>query len=156
MPASVGYHPGFHWPLPYGQPRSSHYIEFEVDEPDPVRRLNAAGLLTPARHPTPISDRRLTLSDELFQEDVIIFDHIRSRSITYGADNGPRIRVSYPDAPYLGIWTKPQAPFICLEPWHGVADPEGFAGDFRTKLGVFRVAAGAAASTQMSITLLAP
>jgi galactose mutarotase-like enzyme len=154
LPASVGHHPGFRWPLPFGRPRSSHFIEFALDEPDPVRRLNAAGLLTPERHPTPISHRRLTLADALFQDDVIIFDQIRSRHVTYGADEGPRIRVSYPDAPYLGIWTKPQAPFICIEPWHGVADPEGFGGDFTAKPGVFTLAAGAAMSTQMTVTLL--
>jgi galactose mutarotase-like enzyme len=154
MPASVGYHPGFRWPLPFGGARSSHFIEFAMDEPDPVRRLNAAGLLTAERHPTPISHRRLTLGDGLFQDDVIIFDRIQSRHVTYGADEGPRIRVGYPDAPYLGIWTKPQAPFICIEPWHGVADPEGFTGDFRTKPGVFTVAAGSALSTQLIVTLL--
>ena len=155
MPASVGYHPGFRWPLPFGRPRSSHFIDFAMDEPDPVRQLNSAGLLTPERHPTPVSQRRLVLEDALFEQDVIIFDQIRSRHVTYGADDGPRIRVSYPDAPYLGIWTKPQAPFICIEPWHGVADPEGFTGDFNTKPGVFTVAAGTAASTQMTMTLLA-
>ena len=156
MPASVGYHPGFRWPLPFGRERSSHFIEFEVDEPDPVRRLNTAGLLTPERHPTPISHRRLTLADGLFRDDVIIFDQIRSRHVIYGADNGPRIRVSYPDAPYLGIWTKPHAPFICIEPWHGVADPEGFTGDFTAKPGVFTVSAGAALSAQLIVTLLEP
>jgi galactose mutarotase-like enzyme len=154
MPASIGYHPGFRWPLPFGGPRSSHFIEFAMDEPDPVRRLNSAGLLTPERYPTPISDRRLTLRDALFKDDVIIFDQIRSSHVTYGAENGPRIRVGYPDAPYLGIWTKPGAAFVCIEPWHGVADPEGYTGDFRTKPGVFTVAAGASLSTQLTMTLL--
>jgi len=154
MPASIGYHPGFRWPLPFGRPRSSHFIEFAMDEPDPARRLNAAGLLTPERHPTPISHRYLKLEDALFQDDVIIFDQIRSRHVTYGAEDGPRIRLSFPDAQYLGIWTKPRAPFICMEPWHGIADPEGFTGDFRTKLGVFTVAPGTAMSTQMTMTLL--
>jgi galactose mutarotase-like enzyme len=154
MPASIGYHPGFRWPLPFGRPRSSHFIEFAMEEPDPVRRLNTAGLLTPERHPTPIAHRRLMLGDALFQDDVIIFDRIRSRHVTYGADEGPRIRVSYPDAPYLGIWSKPQAPFICIEPWHGVADPEGFTGDFKTKPGVVTVAADAVLSAQLTVTLL--
>jgi galactose mutarotase-like enzyme len=153
MPASFGYHPGFRWPLPYGRARSSHFIEFASDEPAPVRRLNADGLLTPERHPTPICARRLVLADALFQNDAVIFDEIRSRSVTYGADDGPRIRVSYPDAPYLGIWTKPGAHFICIEPWHGVADPEGFSGDFRAKPGVFTLAAGAVQSIKMAITL---
>ena len=53
-----------------------------MDEPDPVRRLNSAGLLTPERYPTPISHRRLTLRDALFENDVIIFDQIRSRHVS--------------------------------------------------------------------------
>lgn len=153
MPASFGYHPAFRWPLPFGQPRLSHFIEFANDEPAPVRRLDADGLLTPARHPTPVSQRRLDLADALFQDDVIIFDEIRSRSVTYGAGIGPRIQVSFPDTPYLGVWTKPQANFICIEPWHGVADPEDFSGDFGAKPGVFTVGAGAALPIKMAITL---
>ena len=54
MPASFGYHPAFRWPLPFGGARSSHVVEFEADEPQPVRRLDAAGLLTPIQHPTPL------------------------------------------------------------------------------------------------------
>jgi galactose mutarotase-like enzyme len=154
MPASFGYHPAFRWPLPFGRARSSHFIEFASDEPAPIRRLNADGLLTPLRHPTPISHRRLALVDTLFRDDVIIFDEIRSRCVTYGADDGPRIRVTYPDAPYLGLWTKPQADFICIEPWHGVADPEGFSGDFTAKTGVFMVAPGAALRIEMAIALI--
>jgi galactose mutarotase-like enzyme len=154
MPASVGYHPGFRWPLPFEQLRSSHFIEFASEEAAPIRRLNIDGLLTAERHPTPVSGRRLALADVLFRDDVIIFDEIRSRCVTYGAEAGPRIQVSYPDAPYLGLWTKPRANFICIEPWHGVADPVGFCGDFRTKPGVFAVAAGAVFATTMIITLM--
>ncbi len=61
MPASFGYHPGFRWPLPFGQPRAAHFIEFESDEPAAVKRIDSAGLLTPVRHPTPIANRRLAL-----------------------------------------------------------------------------------------------
>jgi galactose mutarotase-like enzyme len=154
MPASFGYHPAFRWPLPFGQARSAHFIEFADDEPAPVRRLDSDGLLTPARHPTPVSHRRVELNDALFQDDVIIFDQIRSRCVTYGASGGPRIRLSFADAPYLGVWTKPKADFICIEPWHGVSDAEGFSGDFRAKTGVFTVAAGAALPIKMTITLL--
>jgi galactose mutarotase-like enzyme len=156
MPASFGYHPAFRWPLPYGQARESHGVEFETDEPAPVRRLNADGLLTAQRHPTPVSGRRLALDDALFWDDVIIFDALSSRSVTYGAANAPRIRVHFPDTPYFGIWTKPhRAGFICLEPWHGVTDPEGYAGDFREKPGVFMVAPGDAAPVKMMIEWLA-
>jgi galactose mutarotase-like enzyme len=152
MPASFGYHPGFRWPLPYGQPRTSHFIEFEREESAPIRRIDAAGLLTPARHPTPVSQRRLALADALFLDDVLIFDEVKSRSVMYGSDQGPRIRVSFPDAPYLGIWTKPGAQFICIEPWHGITDRQGFSGDLRDKEGVFILPAGNACATMMAIT----
>jgi galactose mutarotase-like enzyme len=154
MPASFGYHPGFCWPLPFGQPRASHFIEFEADEPAGVRRIDAAGLLTPARHPTPILNRRLDLTDALFQEDVLILDRVRSRSVTYGSRDGPRLRISFPDTPYLGLWTKPGAPFICIEPWHGITDPQGFSGDFSEKPGVFVLKPTAAFTAKMDITLL--
>jgi len=154
MPASFGYHPAFRWPLPFGQARSAHFIEFEAAEPAPIRRLDAGGLLTPVHHPSPLVDRRLALDDALFAHDVIIFDALRSRSVHYGADTGPRLRVSFADVPFLGIWTKPHADFICIEPWHGVADPQGYAGDFRAKPGVFNVVAGGGTAIRMEITLL--
>jgi galactose mutarotase-like enzyme len=155
MPASFGYHPAFRWPLPYGEARAAHRIEFASDEPSPVRRLDANGLLSPERHPSPIIERRLALEDRLFDEDALIFDDLRSRFVSYGAPHGPRIRVDFADAPYLGLWTKPGAPFICIEPWHGIADPKGYAGDFRAKPGVFTVAPGESKAIQMAIALLA-
>jgi galactose mutarotase-like enzyme len=154
MPASFGHHPAFRWPLPFGQPRSSHVIQFETDEPAPVRRINAAGLLTPDRHPTPIAHRSLALTDALFQDDVLILDQIKSRSVIYGSNEGQRIKVSFPDAPYMGLWTKPGANFICIEPWHGITDCDGFSGDFKEKMGVFIVPAGEAFSTTMAVTLV--
>jgi galactose mutarotase-like enzyme len=154
MPASFGFHPAFRWPFPFGRARESHFIEFADDEPAPMRRLDGDGLLTPERLPTPISHRCLALEDSLFENDALIFDEIRSRSLTYGAADGPRIQVGFPDSPYLGIWTKPKANFICIEPWNGVADPEGFSGDFAAKPGVFVVRAGCALPIRMTVTLL--
>jgi galactose mutarotase-like enzyme len=154
MPASFGYHPAFRWPLPFGQPRASHFIEFAHEEPAAVRRIDAAGLLTPVRHPAPIANRRLDLTDALFQEDVLIFDRLKSRSVSYGSTLGPRLRIDFPDASYLGVWTKPGARFICIEPWHGITDPEGFAGDLMHKPGVRVLEGGDAFFAKMDITLL--
>jgi galactose mutarotase-like enzyme len=154
LPASFGFHPAFRWPLPYGEPRAAHFMEFAQSEPRPVRRLDSAGLLTPERHPTPVVNRRLALEDSLFQNDALIFDALDSRSIDYSAAAGPKIRVSFPDTPYLGLWSKPGAGFICIEPWHGIADPQGFAGDFSTKPGVFTLAPGVQKSIEMTVSLV--
>ena len=153
MPASLGFHPGLRWPLPYGATRGAHFIEFEADEPAPVRRINSDGLLVPEGFPTPVVNRRLMLSEDLFRDDVLIIDQLNSRSLRYGPAGGPVIEVRFPDARYLGLWTKPGAPFICIEPWQGITDPAGFSDDFTRKPGVFSVVPGASHSLNMGITL---
>jgi galactose mutarotase-like enzyme len=144
LPASLGFHPAFRWPLDPRLPRGSHLLEFEVPEPAPIRRLGPDGLLLPERMPTPVRGRRLGLNDGLFRDDVVIFDQLRSRSVTFGAldADGPRIEVGFPDATHLGVWTRPGAPFLCIEPWLGVADPGGFRGELWDKPGIFRLASG--------------
>ena len=153
MPASFGYHPAFRWPLPYGAARALHAIDFDLEEPEPIRRLDTAGLVTPMPYPTPIRARRLLLDDELFKDDVVIFAAIRSQGVRYGAGTGPGLALQFPDTPYLGLWSKPGAPFICIEPWHGMADPVGFAGDFTEKPGVFIVPSDAHRELTMQVTL---
>lgn len=154
MPASLGYHPAFAWPLPDGQERAAHFIEFEADEPAPIRVLDGNGLLLPQPRPTPVENRRLTLRDELFVNDALIFDRIVSRTVTYGSDVGLRIAISFPGIPYLGVWTKPGANFICIEPWQGVTDPQGFHGQLEDKPGSLRIAPGNVAAVAMAITVL--
>jgi galactose mutarotase-like enzyme len=144
------------WPLPYGEARSAHDIEFEADEPGALRRIDAQGLLLPEHLATPIANRRLALADALFEEVALIFERLKSSYVTYGASSGPRIRVSFPDTPYLGVWSKPGAPFVCIEPWHGITDPQGYSGDFSQKPGIFTVRPGSAFDVKMDITLLDP
>jgi galactose mutarotase-like enzyme len=136
MPASLGFHPAFRWPLPGGSSRATHVIDFEHAEPAPIRRLDSAGLLKPDALPTPLQGSQLSLRDDLFEADALIFDHLASRRVRYHGETGPRITVSFPDATHLGIWTKPGAGYVCIEPWHGVADRADFTGEFDTKPGV--------------------
>jgi len=152
MPVSFGFHPAFRWPLPYGQPRAAHAIAFEQPEPSSVRRLDN-GLLSAARHTTPVQGNRLELDDGLFTDDALIFDQIASRRVTYGAGTAPRIEVDFPGMPYLGVWSKPGAGFICIEPWQGFADPVGFDGELQKKPGTLLVAPGSTAVFAIGIGL---
>jgi galactose mutarotase-like enzyme len=153
MPASFGFHPALRWPMPFGQPRAEHSLEFEKDEPAPIRRINPDGVVIAEGFPTPVQGDRLELIDDLFVNDALIFDALRSQKLRYGGKDGPHLEVAFPDTPYLGIWTRPGAGFICIEPWHGIADPAGFDGDIRTKPGIFEVAPGSTYDIAMSITL---
>jgi len=153
LPASFGFHPAFAWPLPYGGARGDHRIVFSADEPDAVRAIAADGTIAAGTNPSPLDGRTLALTDELFAHDALVWDAVRSDAVTYGAPDGPRLRIAFPDTPMLGIWTKPGAAFVCVEPWHGIADPEGYGGEFRDKPGVFEVAPGGEKRIVMSVTL---
>jgi galactose mutarotase-like enzyme len=153
MPASFGYHPAFRWPLPYGEDRAAHRIRFAEDEPAPVRYLDAEGLILPQEFPTPIAGRTLVLADELFTRDAIVMDRIASQSLTYGAATGPQLAIGFPDTPQLGLWTKPGAGYVCIEPWQGHADPQGFHGDLTEKPGMMHIAPGQSHRCTMTVTL---
>ncbi len=152
LPASFGFHPAFAWPLPYGAAKEAHRVLFASEEPAPLIRLED-GLFAGDR-PSPLEGRTLPLSDALFADDALVWAGVRSQSVTYGAPEGPQLEIAFPDTPDLGIWTKPGSRFLCIEPWHGHADPAGFAGDFRDKPGVFAVAPGGEKWIAMRVTLL--
>lgn len=155
MPAQFGFHPAFAWPLPFGEPREAHRITFDADEPERLLRVAPDGLIAPERRDNPLEGRVLHLEDSLFTDDALVFDPLHSDKVRYGAGAGPALEVAVPDTPRLGIWTKPGAHFICIEPWHGLADPEGFTGELRDKPGVFEIAPGAEKRIAMSVTLAA-
>ena len=152
MPVSFGFHPAFRWPLPYGAPREAHAIRFEHEEAAPIRRP-VDGLIGRNAEPIPVHGRTLLLHDSLFEMDAVVFDRLESRFVEYGAPNGGSIRVDFPDMPHLGIWTKPGAGFICIEPWQGHADPEGFDDEFAAKPGVVLIQPSATRNFTMIVTV---
>jgi galactose mutarotase-like enzyme len=151
MPASFGFHPALRWPLPYGKPRAAHDVVFEKDEPAPIRRP-VDGLLSTAQFPTPVHDRRLALHDGLFEDGALIWDRLASRSVVYGG----AVRIDFPRMPHLGIWTRPGAGYLCIEPWQGYASPEGFDGEFADKPGMVAIASGKTETFAMSISVSPP
>ncbi len=155
IPASFGFHPAFAWPLPYDAPREQHRILFARQEPGNLRELAHDGTIAPTDRPSPLDGRALRLRDDLFSDDALIWDPVQSQHVTYGAFGAPTLDVVFPDTPKLGIWTKPGAAYICIEPWHGIADPTGYTGEFRDKPGVFEIPVGGEKVITMSVTLTA-
>jgi galactose mutarotase-like enzyme len=140
LPASLGAHPAFNWPLLPGLPKEACSIRFSREEPEPIRRLND-GLLREKPEPTPVQGKLLALSEQLFRDDAVILDRLASSSVRYAADRGPSINIDWDGFQELGIWSKPQgAPFICIEPWRGFASPSDFDGEFSDKPGIMKLA----------------
>ena len=133
--------------------RADHVVRFVHPEPAPIRRIDATGLLTATRHASPVQGDTLHPTDAMFADDALIFDAPVSRSLWFGVPGQPGVRLEYPDLPLLGIWTKPGAPYLCLEPWQGVADPVDYAGELADKPGVVVIAPGDARTFTLRITI---
>ena len=63
-----------------------------------------------------------------------MFKNIQSRKITLKSKKQSKsVVLTFDQLPYLGIWQPKNAPFICIEPWHGIADLAGYTGEFKDK-----------------------
>lgn len=144
LPASLGGHPAFNWPLQAGVPKKSYALTFTTEEPSPVRRVEG-GLLLAARDPSPVRGTVLPLSEALFTNDAVILDPVNSDAVRYASTDGtgPWLKMSWRGFRELGVWSKPTgAPFLCIEPWRGYASPKDFDGEFSVKPGLMRIAPG--------------
>jgi galactose mutarotase-like enzyme len=116
MPFSIGAHPGFTLPGPIDE----CFLEFEKAESLSARLLGQQGLLSPKTLPVLKDSNLLPLSRALFDRDALIFLDTKSKKITLGTKNSSRrLPVEFVGFPDLGIWAKPGAPFVCIEPWYG-------------------------------------
>jgi len=153
LPTGIGFHPGFAWPLVEGHPKRAHVVRFEHEEPAAIRRIDNSGLALPHGLPTPVRGRTLALADELFIDDAVIFDRLASRRLWYGVPGMLGLRVDFADCPHLGVWMKPGAPYLCLEPWQGFAPDIGDDGDLMRRPGVVLVPPGEALSRTLVLSL---
>jgi len=139
LPASIGAHPAFNWPLSPELAKDEYTLTFSNEEIAPIRRLKAR-LMRAAPEPTPIHGKTLALSERLFDDDAVILDVLASSSVRYAGPRGPSIEMSWEGFRELGIWSKPGgAPFLCIEPWRGFASPSDFDGEFADKPGLMHI-----------------
>jgi galactose mutarotase-like enzyme len=132
LPASMGAHPAFRWPLAPGVAKAEYALTFDAAETGTLPAL-AGGLLSGVERASPIAGRHLALTEALFADDALILTHPASRSVRFAAASGPALTVAWDGFPQLGIWSKPGADFLCIEPWCGMASPADFTGDFAQK-----------------------
>lgn len=85
----------------------------------------------------------LALSDKLFAHDALIFDNGQIGEVwLYGADGEPCVGMRCSGFPNFGVWSVKDAPFVCLEPWMGRCDDNGFEGELSEKPWINRIAPG--------------
>ncbi len=151
---AVGGHPAFRVPLLPGEDYADYYLEFEADAALDRHLISEDGYFTGHTRAVPLDGRKLHLTKDLFSEDALVFKNLQSRSIALRSTKNPHVlKVSFPAFPYLGIWAKPAAPFVCIEPWLGCADTEGKPVAIEDKELIQYVAPGEAFEAAFSITI---
>lgn len=128
---SIGGHPGFALKEEF----KNYALEFDEQE---ILEYNFIenGLISEDISFLTLSEKQLPLNYDLFKKGALVFKKINSKGITILENSKPLLKIIYNKFPNLGIWTPPQAPFLCIEPWFGYADTTDFQGDISKKEGI--------------------
>ena len=138
----IGAHPAFYYP-DYGSDGERGYLWFDREDSFTYLRIGdgACASLTP--HSQPLDGHLLRLDTHTFDIDTFIIEGSQLTSVALlDRERRPHLTMQF-DSPLLGIWSPPRkdAPFVCIEPWYGRCDREGFEGEFRDRDHVNRLAA---------------
>ncbi|MFS3915425.1 aldose 1-epimerase family protein [Bacillus australimaris] len=136
---SIGGHPAFHVPLVEGEQTADYSLTLTPStEQLPVQYELRNSLVREKGKDIQLDP--IQLRPELFQHDAMIFSHINRVSLTSRAGHG--VEVDLTGFPFVGIWSPydqekgTMAPFVCIEPWYGIADMEETNGQYKEKFGI--------------------
>ena len=149
MPFSIGAHPAIALPENF----ENYSFKFEKEE---VLKFNLLenDLISNKTEVLKTSDNLVRLNYKLFENDALVFKTLDSKSLTILENEKPYIEVDFEDFPSLGIWTKDQAPFVCIEPWFGYSDTADNSGDLYQKEGIVLLDADQIFHSKFSIKIL--
>ncbi|MFV5699225.1 aldose 1-epimerase family protein [Flavobacterium sp. ZT3R17] len=131
IPFSIGAHPAFALPGNF----ENYSIQFEKEDPLQYYLLEN-DLISNKTKKLETQERQIPLTYPLFENDALIFKTLKSKSLTILENKKPFLKVNFEDFPSLGIWTKMDAPFLCIEPWFGYSDTGENSGNIFEKEGI--------------------
>ncbi len=141
---SLGAHPGFNCPFNNTSVFSDYILKFEKKECSDRILLNPEGFRTGKRAYKWLVGNSIKLHETLFAEDALIFDNLKSKFlIIESKKEAEKVKISWNNYPHIGIWNPNKStPFVCIEPWNGMADEAGKNIDFSQKYGVISLDSG--------------
>ncbi len=137
---SIGGHPAFNCPLKTGEKRSDYQLVFDQKETASTQRLTN-GNRNNVTESILKKEKKLPLTDQLFDEDALIFDNLKSSKVHLQKGTKQVLSFDFTGFPYLGIWSKNRkSPFVCIEPWYGIADTTTHNQQLKEKEGIIQLA----------------
>jgi len=151
---SVGGHPAFRVPLVPGTEYNDYYLEFDQPENAPRWPISKDGLIEKTPQPLLNNSRTIALTKELFAKDALVLKHPASSGIALRSKKTERgLKMDFPGFPFLGIWAAPNADFVCLEPWCGIADSVDSNQQWTEKEGIERLEPGGIFERSWTLTV---
>jgi galactose mutarotase-like enzyme len=137
----LGTHPAFNCPLKKNEEFSDYILEFEKNETIacPYFNKEISAIENENRKQVLNDEKTLKLNYEMFKDDALMFENLSSREVKlYNIKTGRGVELAFENFNYFGLWTPPNknAPFLCLEPWTGVADYDFEGNEFAKKTAV--------------------
>ncbi|WP_264529863.1 aldose 1-epimerase family protein [Flavobacterium sp. N502540] len=149
MPFSIGAHPAIALPEAF----ENYAFQFEKQEVLEYYLLEN-DLISNQTEILKGQNGLIPFDYQLFENDALIFKTLKSKSLTLLQNSEPYVKVDFEDFLSLGIWTKPQAPFICIEPWLGYSDTAENSGNLFEKEGILVLEADQTYNSKFSISIL--
>lgn len=151
---SIGAHPGFNVPLNSKGEFEDYYIEFEHQEELISHQLTENGVFNNQTQIIPIEGDKLPLKMSLFEKDALVFKKLKSNFVTLKSKKTDKqVKVNFPHFNYLGLWSKKDAPFVCIEPWLGCADTNGKLKDITQKEAIQKLEHGHVFEVDFSVSI---
>lgn len=144
---SMGAHPGF-------QCEMGDKIVMDEPETASAFRLDENALRGPDTEPVLNNSTDIEITPTVFAADALIFDGLRSKGCTLRRAKGRDVHVDFGGAPCLGLWAKPGAPYVCIEPWYGIDDRYNAGHDFTKKERICSLEAGKTFVFPVTVTAL--
>ena len=139
---SLGGHPAFNIQLFENEKIEDYSLEFDQRMHLDTYILNEDGLVSSKTEKILHDENIIQLTDHIFDNDALIFKDIRSKKVNLlSKKNGKILSVEFKDFKNLGVWAKPGAPYVCIEPWLGIADVEGTDQNLKNKEGIIELQA---------------
>lgn len=137
----IGAHPAFMCPIEKNEKFEDFYFEFDKAETAKILKVNKDGLFTRDLENYLENESKINLNFDIFKDDALVFENLKSNCISLKSQKSKKhIKFDFSEFPVLGLWTKEDYPFICIEPWFSHADYEDFEGDFKEKEGIIKLA----------------
>ena len=146
---SIGAHPAFDL-----QGNMTNYELLFSGDATLVCNTLQRGLITDKVKTIDLDDQKLALKPELFKEDALVLKNLRSNEIVLrNKSTLEQLTFSFENFPYFGIWAAKNAPFICLEPWCGIADTINHMNNLDKKEGINELAPSESFKRSWGITI---